>query len=101
VSETKVIVAAECLRCKGSGWLERTAGSSETALASDPGHQRRQKRAGNFYVPRPRWFQQPSLVPGRGDRPADSPYREILDCFDCQALGKVPKEEELWTDVKK
>jgi len=95
----KVIIAVPCHRCKGSGWLLFREGTNESQLQLDPGHRKRQKRAGNFFIPRPGWFRQSDWVaPGSSKR---SYYRldATKECFTCKGRGEVPQKAKLYEEV--
>jgi len=92
---TQVTIAVPCHQCRGAGWLLFREGTSDFELQSDPGHCRRQKRAGNFYVPRPGWYRQSEWIPGQGRR-KDFRVDVTKECFTCKGSREVPQKAELY-----
>jgi hypothetical protein len=90
-----VTIAATCYQCRGKGWMLWREGTSDLELGLDPGHRSRQKRAGNFFIPRPGWYRQSEWIPGSGKR-SDWRTDATKDCFTCKGNGKLPQKAELY-----
>lgn len=93
-----VLIAISCNHCRGSGWLLWREGTSALELSMDRGHSRRQKRAGNFYVPRPDWHRRSEWTHGSGKRPTKNTSVETKTCFICKGRGEVPQKAKLYEE---